>query len=356
MLALLAAVAALSLLIAIHEFGHFTCAKLAGMHVDRFSVFGIGAPLVRLGSYKGTEYVISMIPFGAYVHIVGMEAQDDDVVHPRRALAPAGTVNYRDAGVFARMAAILGGPLANYAAAMLIVAVVFIGYGSRQLRAVAVGGFADGSPARAAGLLEGDVLVSVAGTPLHGPGAAADLRATTARHLGEAVDVIVERGGQLLTFPVRLNPEAPALQTTLTPVVEWKRMPASDAIVASVLWPMDRTRENLAGIAGMITGEHAGSLMGPVGIVDQMRQSAGGGWIDFVVFAALISTVVGMTNLLPLPALDGGRMVFLVYELLARRPLNRVLEQRIHGVGMLCLLGLVAVVTLRDIAVRVVGG
>lgn len=354
MLALLAAIVALSMLIAIHEFGHFAAAKLAGMHVDRFSIFGIGTPIVRLGSYRGTEYVISMIPFGAYVHIVGMEAQDE--AGERASAVPAGTVNYRDAGVFARMAAILGGPLANYAAAMLIMVAVLVGQGTPELKALATGGFGAGSPAKAAGLAEGDVFVSIANTLLRGPAAAADLERTTTQHLGQVVDVVIDRGGRLLTFQVLLNAQAPALQTTLTPIVEWQAMPMPEAVVAGVRWPLDRTRENLGGLAKMITAQQAGSLTGPVGIVDQMRQSAGGGWIDFLVFAALISTVIGMTNLLPLPALDGGRMVFLAYEALVRRPFNRLVEERIHGVGMLCLLALIAVVTLRDVAVRVVGG
>lgn len=354
MLALVAAVAALSALIIIHELGHFVCARLAGMHVDRFSVFGIGAPLVRLGTYKGTEYVISSVPFGAYVHIVGMEAQDEPGATVRPVAAEK--INYRDAGVGARAATILGGPLANYAAAMLIMAVVFAGQGAQELRGLAVGGFAEGSPAKAAGLLEDDVFVSVASIPVRGPAATRDLESATTRHLGEVVDVVVDRGGELLTFKVPLNSRAPALQTTLRPIAEWRELSASEAIVASVRWPIDRTRENLDGIIRMISGEQAGSLTGPVGIVDQMRQSASGGWLDFLVITALVSTVLGMTNLLPLAALDGGRLVFLAYEALVRRPFNRLFEERVHAVGMLCLLALVAVVTFRDVAERVVGG
>jgi regulator of sigma E protease len=354
MLSLLAAIVALSLLIVIHEFGHFACAKLAGMHVDRFSVFGIGKPILRLGTYRGTEYVVSLIPFGAYVHIVGMEAHEDE---PTRAgSVAAGVVNFRDAGVFARMSAILGGPMANYAAAMLIMIGVLAVQGTQQLKAVAIGGFADGSPAQTAGLREGDVFVDIAGTALNGPTAAADLHAVIGRHLGETVEVVIDRRGESLTFQVRLNEQAPALQTQLSPVGEWTPMPIRQAVVAGILWPLARTRENLDGLAAMITGKQAGSLTGPVGIVDQMRQSAAGGWIDFLVFAALISTVLGMTNLLPLPALDGGRMVFLLYEAVTRRPFNRRLEQGIHGVGMVCLLALLAVVTIQDVAQRVMGG
>ena len=71
----LLAILCLSALIVIHEFGHYACARIGGMHVDRFSVLGIGPVLLRLGTYKGTEFVISAIPFGAYVHIVGMEPE-----------------------------------------------------------------------------------------------------------------------------------------------------------------------------------------------------------------------------------------------------------------------------------------
>lgn len=354
MLALLAAVVALSLLIVIHEFGHFVCAKLTGMHVDRFSVLGIGAPILRLGTYKGTEYVISAVPFGAYVHIVGMEAQDDE--HSSVRAAPGGTVNYRDASVFARMAAILGGPAFNYVAAILIMTAVFVSRGTQELEAVSVGGFTAGSPAEAAGLRQNDVFLSIAGRSLEGPDSAKHLHETVERHRSQTVDVVVDRRGERFTFKVQLNAQAPALQVQLQPIAAWTRLPLSQAIAAGAAWPFARTQEQLGGLVKMVSGEQAGSLTGPVGIVDTMRRSAAGGWVEFLVFTALISTVVGMTNLLPLPALDGGRMVFLACEALTRRPLHRRLEETIHGVGMLCLLCLIAVLTVRDVVQRVIGG
>ena len=349
---LLAGILALSALIIIHEFGHFALAKAAGMHVDRFSVFGIGAPIYTFGTYKGTEYVISAVPFGAYVHIVGMEAHEDDLAGA--SAVPPGKKNYRDAGLLGRMAAILGGPLSNYAAAMLIMIALFAAKGTQELKSVAVGGFMEDSPAKAAGLREDDVFVAIAGTALDGPSAGKDLNATTAKHLGQTVAIMVERNGEPLTFQVRLNEQAPALQTQLKPIGEWKPMPFVAAVQAGVAWPIDKTIENLVALKRMIFGEQKGSLAGPVGIVDQLRQSAAAGWLDFVVFVALISTVVGMTNLLPLPALDGGRMVFLIYEAVIRRPFNRLLEEKIHTVGMMGLLGLLAVITAKEVYERVI--
>ena len=76
----LVAIFALSILVIVHEYGHYICARIGGMHVDRFSVIGIGPPILRLFEYRGTEFVISAVPFGAYVHIVGMESEDPD--HP----------------------------------------------------------------------------------------------------------------------------------------------------------------------------------------------------------------------------------------------------------------------------------
>jgi regulator of sigma E protease len=340
---LLAGILALSFLIIIHEFGHFVAARAAGMHVDRFSVFGIGAPIFSFGTFKGTEYVISAVPFGAYVHIVGMEVADDEIAGASE--VPPGRINYRDAPLFGRMLAILGGPLANYFAAMAIVATIYATVGTQVVTGIRVASFDEGSPAQAAGLLEGDRFVAVLDQDLSGPSAAQTLNQTTAKHLGEVVPVRVERNGEVLAFDVKLNEQAPALQTRLQIIGEWQDMPLDQAVSEGVKWPIVKTVENLTMIARMIVGEQKGSLSGPIGIVDQLRQSANAGFLTFMMFTALISTVVGMTNLLPLPALDGGRMVFLVYEAVVRRPFNRLLEEKIHGFGMLLLMGLLLLIT-----------
>ena len=116
-MATLLAIVALSLLIIVHEFGHYICAVATGMKVDRFSVFGIGPVILRLGTWRGTEFVISAIPFGAYVHIVGMEADEAPIAfaegtRPGEAVDPdpSDPSLYRNRPLWARMAAMCPDP------------------------------------------------------------------------------------------------------------------------------------------------------------------------------------------------------------------------------------------------------
>jgi regulator of sigma E protease len=352
------AILALSVLIIIHEFGHFACAKLGGMHVDRFSVIGIGPVILKLFTWKGTEFVISAIPFGAYVHIVGMEpeeyAMDEQGNLPP---PPAGYRNFRDSPLWARLLAIVGGPAANYLAAMLLIIGAVSAVGIKEPVGVEVAAFGYGSPAAAAGIAVGDEIVSIDGEPISGPDYRQSVIDLTADKLGTTVEIAVMRPSELgesgefetLAFPVALNAQAPALNASLANKGDFVPVSPTRAIAYGVEWPFAKTREQLVGLWSLITGTTEAKVGGPVAIAKAIKVSADKGFVDLIVFSALISTVLGMFNLLPLPALDGGRLIFLFYELIARRPPNKVLEERIHMVGMIWLLGLIAWATVNDV-------
>nr|WP_255216095.1 M50 family metallopeptidase [Pseudenhygromyxa sp. WMMC2535] len=346
------AILALSVLIIIHEFGHFACAKLGGMHVDRFSVIGIGPVILRLFTWKGTEFVISAIPFGAYVHIVGMEpeeyASDEEGNLPE---PPPGYRNFRDSPIWARLLAIAGGPIANYLAAMVLVAGAFASVGVKEQVGVEIVDFGVGSPAAAAGLEAGDEILSIDGIQVRGPEAQQTAINLAKERMGTTVEVTVEREGldEPLTVPVALNAEPPALNANLGVIGEYIPISPGKAVLLGIEWPFAQTKRQLAGLWMMITGQTSAQVGGPVAIAKAIKTSADRGFVDFIVFSALISTVLGMFNLLPLPALDGGRLVFLFYELIARRPPNRMLEERVHMVGMVLLLSLIGFTVFNDL-------
>src|SRR5262245_3117574 len=188
------AILALSVLIIIHEFGHYLCAKIGGMHVDRFSVIGIGPVILKLFTWRGTEFVISAIPFGAYVHIVGMEpeeyAMDEQGNLPP---PPPGYRNFRDSPLWARLLAISGGPAANYLAAMLMIIGAVSVVGLKEPVGVEVSGVGYGSPAAAAGMQVGDEIVSIDGESVSGPDYRKSVIDLTAAKLGDTVQVEVMR-------------------------------------------------------------------------------------------------------------------------------------------------------------------
>lgn len=355
------AILALSLLIVIHEFGHYVCARIGGMHVDTFSILGIGPVIVDFGTYKGTRYVLSAIPFGAYVHIVGMEPEEDAdnpklseedrqqiVAEQRAARARAeelGYQDYRDRPMWARALALLGGPGANYIAAMALACGVFVGFGMPTQ--VSIAGFAEGSGAQAAGLQTGDAFLDIAGTSVEGPTPSLLLTEATKPHRGETVDVTVARDGRRLTVPVTLSSDGPALGVDLGH--NFVRGDVGEALQRGLAYPFVQTRIQLGGLWSMITGEVKGKVGGPVAIAKSYKQALALGLPQFLLFGALISTVLGMFNLLPLPALDGGRLLFIAIEAVARRKVPQQVEGLIHAGGILTLLGFLLVVTVFDV-------
>lgn len=352
----LIALLALSLLMIVHEFGHYWCARRAGMYVDRFSVFGIGPVLFKLFERDGCEFVISAVPFGAYVHIVGMESEEhapeDENGQPILA-APEGYKNFRDSSLPARIAAIIGGPAANYLAGMVLAVGLFAAYGISTVTGIEVSSFAENSPAQKAGLQKGDVFLKVAGEDISGKNASQRLVDTSSAHLGKTVDVMVQRDQEQLTLPVTLNQEAPALGVGLAPIVENESLPLSESIIRGVKWPFQTSARILGDLRDAITGKAKGEVSGPVGIVAVIADNSADTQ-RLVRIVAMISVALGLFNLLPLPALDGGRLLFLFIESVMRRPLNRRIEDMVHSFGMIALLLFIGYVTIGDVK-RLVG-
>ncbi|TPV96634.1 MAG: site-2 protease family protein [Myxococcales bacterium FL481] len=345
----LIAILALSALVIIHEFGHYICARASGMHVHRFSVLGIGPVVLRLFTYKGTDFVISAIPFGGYVQIAGMEAEDPEAPAEPVAEGDGESPLFRDKPLWARLLAIFGGPLANYITAILIAVSVYAVAGINYPTGIKVEGFGAASPAQAAGIQQGDVLVSVDGESVQGFPQSTKLNDLTAPRRGRTVDIVVDRAGELLTLPVALADAPRALGVDLSFQSEYTAVPFGEALASGIAFPFKKTAEQGAALWAMITGERAGRVGGPVAIARAIKGSADRGVLDFLMFSAFISTLLGMFNLLPLPALDGGRLVFLFYELIARRPANQRAEEWVHAIGMIGLLGILVYATVGDV-------
>jgi len=322
-------------LIFIHELGHLVAAKLVNVKVLRFSLgFGPALARIRLGE---TEYRIAPIPLGGYVTLLGQSP--DEEIPPQEAERAL-----RNRPLWARMLTIVGGPLANYLTASLILFTLLAVSGNKTVLAMDVD-TVQSPTAQAAGLLPGDRLVRIADREVLGPDAHGRITAATGEHKGETVPVAVQRAGEEVVLQVPIS-EGGLIGIGLAEG-DVKYGPASlgHSAKMAVLGPFELTREQLTGLYYLITRKVDAKLSGPVGIVREIAKSAKKGARDLFFFAFKISTLLGLFNLLPLPALDGGRLVFLGYELIARRPANRRVEEMIHGIGMLALLGLILYVT-----------
>jgi len=366
-MSILAAIAALCVVIILHEAGHYLAAIWTGMKVDRFSVFGIGPSILKLGTWRGTEFVISAIPFGAFVLIRGMEpepepdvpmvdadALDDDAWAKARAAnrAEAASVNFRDKPLWARAFVLAGGPLANYLTAMLLFFVVFLAVGvAGPIDRIEVTGLSEGQPAATAGMEVGDRITEIGGTPVDLAKGTQGIVEVTKPFRGQTIDITVLRDGEELTLAVSPNADEdePALGAMLASGSERQPVGGGEAAGKAIREPFVVTGQQLTGLYKLITGQLEAKVGGPVQIVAHIATSVENGLISFIKTAAIISTLLGMFNLLPLPALDGGRLAFLGYEALARRKASPRIEEMVHGYGMLALLILIAIITIGDI-------
>jgi len=342
-----AAIVALCVVIIIHEFGHYIAAVATGMKVDRFSIFGIGPPIVKLGTWRGTEFVFSAIPFGAYVQIRGMEADDGTSPPGDR----GSSSNFRDKPLLSRILVIAGGPIANYVAATLLFLGVFAGAGlTAPAEAIEIAAVTSGSAAEAAGVQPGDHLVGIGEVVIDPTREGEDIGLASQAQRGTDTVIAVERNGERLALPASLPAEGDMiLGVTMLPVKPRHAVPFSVAAREAVAEPYRITRDQLVGLYRLVTGKLKAKVSGPVGIVESIARAADRGAIEFVLMAAFISTLLGMFNLLPLPALDGGRLAFLSFEAIARRRANPRVEELVHGYGMVALLALIALVTVGDV-------
>ena len=331
----------LAALIVIHEAGHFVVARLFGMRVIRFSI-GFLKPLVQWRP-RGSEttYSIGALPLGGYVQIDGLSPTDE--------VDPDDRASYANQPAYAKLAMIVAGPLANFLTAVLLFALLFAAGMDRPVDEPLIGALSPGKPAETAGLQPGDRLLAIG-----------DVRVTTwgemARqiqsHRGETVPLTVRRGDQELRIEVTPDPEtgligvSPATRRTepLPPVEALGQAFVTSAVItagmAVGIWHMVTGRRTTAGVAG------------PVGIADMLGIAVQMGWRSLFQRLAELSLSLFLFNFLPIPALDGGRITFLVAEAVTRRRINRTVEGYVHAVGLILVLGLLLLVTFRDVLHR----
>lgn len=357
-MSVLGAILAISLIIIVHEAGHYLVAKWCKMRVDRFSI-GFGPAIARWKRGE-TKFQIAPIPFGGYVEIRGMNIAEE--VDPNDPYA------YPNRPTWQRFLTILAGPATNYLFAIFLAFLLFtsVGVPGSTARYV-VNGVNEGFDAH--GKIEpGDVIVSIqrpgdtAPVPVYhrvddNP-PAQPLSALVHASGGAAIQVKVLRDGDERTLEI-LPREDPAMVDEKTGeklyrlgiMLDEERVDVGffGALTYAFEFPIEQTKMNLAHMYKMITGEVKGELTGPVGIADAMQQTISVGWIKALELLVLFNVLVGLFNLLPIPALDGGRLVFLVYEMATRRRPNPRFEATVHMVGIMVLLLVLVVVTIKDI-------
>lgn len=348
MLTLLSAVVVLGVLIFVHELGHFIFAKLFRVGVEKFSL-GFGPKLVgkKIGE---TEYLISSFPLGGYVKMVG-EAADGEVAPEDEERSFAGKPPLQ------RIAIVAAGPLFNLLFAYLVFIVVFmVGVPTPTTK---VGEVLEGKPAARAGIKAGDLITSVNGMPVT---RWEDFAKAIAESKGHQVALQVRRGAATVSLTV--TPESRTGknllgETVTTPVIGVvsaqetviERFSPGDAFVKGSAQTWNVIKLTALSIVKLV--ERAiplDTIGGPIMIAKMAGQQAAAGGVSFLAFMALLSINLGILNFLPIPILDGGHLVFYLWEVVFRRPVSMRTREIAQQVGLTLLIALMALAFYNDIA------
>lgn len=359
---MIAALLALGFLIVVHEAGHYFVARWCAMRVERFSV-GFGPGILKYRSKKsGTLFQLAPLPFGGFVEIRGMNIAEEVDADDKEA--------YANRPARLRFLTILAGPATNWLSAIVLALVLYAAFGMKTTQQwFGVGSFS--KDAAATGVLEsGDRVVAVDDKPVfyvqsnkkHTPAALRD--AVTAKQ-GAPVKVTVKRDGALQSFTLTPKPGVtddgkPVLDEagrqvfrlgfTIQPQYDRVSVDAGTAIAEALRYPVDQTVLIMTGLYEVATGKAKAELGGPVRIVEEFSAAFESSFVEGIELLMVLSVYLALINLFPLPALDGGRLVFLGYEMLTRRRPNPKIEATVHMTGVLLLFVVMVLVTYKDVA------
>lgn len=333
-----------SFLIFIHEFGHFITAKLFKVQVNEFSMFM--GPAIFRKKYGETEYTLRCIPFGGYC---AMEGEDGDSDNPRA---------FSKAAWWKRLIILVAGALMNFVAGLLLIAIM---YAPNQEFAAPIVDYLEpnSSLSEGQGLEVGDRIVSIDGERVNLLG---DFTMLLSLKPGDTHQFTVERNGEKVVLPSVSTVKRDFGGEEPLYGISFGYVEATPAVKATYVW---KTGLNFARIVRislkMLFSGEAGlkDMVGPVGLVHEISEAtaesetAAVAMDTIVYFFAFIAINLGVMNLLPIPALDGGRAVCLVLtsavEAILRRKIDPKYEAYLHGVGLILLLILMAVVSFKDI-------
>jgi len=339
-------------MILLHEFGHFIVARLLGIEVEEFG-FGIPPKMLTLFRWKGTDFTLNWLPLGGFVRPKG--ENDPNIAGGLAAASP-----------WKRLGVLVAGPAMNLITALLIFIFLVRVDGYHDFKRVELGFISPASPAEQVGMQVGDELISIAGQPVTSTEA---VRLLINQNLGKPTEFVLSRAGKEITLTAtpRVNPPAGqgavgiGMSYVVVPINSW-----GDSLRYGARSVYDQGREILLLPARMIKGTLApgeGRFIGLKGISDifnltvstdvQSRAPAATTSNEAPTFATLylIATLtisIGLFNLFPFPALDGGRIIFVIPEILFRRRVPQQFENAVHAAGMMLLILLMLYVNIMD--------
>ena len=345
----------LTIVVFIHEFGHYLLARLNGVKVEVFSV-GFGRELFGFTDKAGTRWKFSLIPLGGYVKMFGdQDAASTPSGELREMTEEERKVAFHHKRVGQRAAIVAAGPVANFILAVVLFAGVFMTYGQSSTRPY-VDGVLPGSAAEAAGIQPGDLIAEAGGERLE---RFEELFMAVQMSAGQPIDLVIERDGERI--PLTLTPNMVEIENklgekALVPQIGVSSMAGPkvrlgpvEAVGAAVSHVYGIAKSSLIGIGQMISGTRpADEISGPLRIAHLSGEAAKAGLETFLSITALLSVSLGLINLFPVPLLDGGHLLFYAFEATLRRPLAERTQEFGFRIGLILVIGLMLFATWND--------
>lgn len=351
----------LTIVVFVHELGHFLVGRWCGVDVKTFSI-GFGRELFGFNDRHGTRWRFALIPLGGYVKFSGdadaSSAPDDDAVGRMSAQERARSFPAQSLGE--RAAIVAAGPIANFLLAILIFAGSAFFFG-KQVLIPRVDAVVAGSAAERAGLKAGDIVIAIDGQKV---ASFSDMQRIVSTRPEERLEVSIERDGGTVTLPVTpaLTEMKTQLGTQRIGVIGVKASPRPEDWKVQRFGLLDSTKTGFVEtwfvvtrtydyLAKLVTGrESTDQLSGPIRIAQVSGiVASNGGLLGLINLAAILSVSIGLMNLVPVPMLDGGHLLFYLYEALRGRPLSPRAQEIGFRVGLALVLMLMLFVTWNDI-------
>ena len=333
LLSIVGALLVLTVLVFVHELGHFYAGKKLGFRIDEFAI-GMG-PVVCSKEKNGTRFAIRALPIGG---LCAFHGEDEGVSDPEC---------FNAQPIWKRMIVVLAGPFMNILLAVVLAVIILMTYGEYMPM---INDFtAENTPAEAAGIQVGDIITEIDGKSITYYAECTDY-IQQADHAG--IEVTVRRGGSDVTLTARdiYDPESGSNRLGIYISPERLRYGLLEAATNSVRYTCYIVKEMFKVLGGLFTGSvTSDDVAGPVGTISIIGQAVRAGFEVVLRLGVLISINLGIMNILPIPALDGGRFLFMVIEAVRGKPIPPEKEGMIHMAGLVLLFSLMILLTVMDV-------
>lgn len=364
LLTILVFIVMLSVLVLIHELGHFIVAKKFGIKVEEFG-FGF-PPRVWGKKYGETLYSINLLPIGGFVKLYGEDEAGGGKIKP---LATSREPSVKDLNrtffsrpIYQRMLVVVAGVVMNFLLAIVIITYLFTAEGVPvQGNKVTISEVVKGSPAQTAGLRKNDLVVKIGNTEIKDT---QTLISETRKHLGEKLQISVRRGSELKVIEVTPRKNFPSSQgplgVAITQNVIFNKYPFPQSLYYGTRQSLKDSWQIVVGFK-MVVVDIATRLTvpqgvaGPIGMAQLTGEFVKVGPTAVLSLVYMLSLSLAVLNILPIPALDGGRFFFILIEAVTRRKVNPRFEAYAHIVGLVLLLSFLALVSYKDV-LRIISG